>query len=782
MNVIARLAALMLLLTVLTAPTVAQQKRQTPAKPQPKPAAAPTPAPTFDNLLPADSYVIYGEVRDAGQLIRSSAINDLLEPIVKLAGPPKEFRSVVKWLNAHADQAMGSRLLFAAWPARNGLPDAIVAIEFASPEEAAKFVTPLNEFLPTVLPTPVPEASPNTANESKPAAPPKPNFHLERFGSLVVISPRPLIMKQLRPAGSKLLTEDANFRTARNRLNSEPLFAFIDFKMMEKEEQERRKQIEELQQKAAAEQAKQRAAEAAEKKHNPDEPAEPETTNEAEKIAIATGTVVGPVAVLSGESSKEAPKEEPTPDPIAGVLSTLGMSLFGGEANMPEALGLALSYEGDSFDLRGLLIDAPGEKNQLLPFLPHMIAGGAMVPEAANIFPASTELFATMSLDLPQIFVEMSKPPKNEFHISRSKSPFVPGVEPEPPFRALENKLQLSIKDDVLPLLGSEIAVGLPMEGMGIVGLPNPTGPKPKPEANAPDKPAPVESGPVVAISVRDKERLRTLLPKIIDGLGFKGASQFAATERREDTEIVSYVNLFAYAFVGNFLVLSSDAATTRHVVDSYLKGETLASDINFKSYTRWQPRPLHGQFYISSSLMEGYRDWATQPTTPISDQMRSFIARLSTVPQPITYSLSNEGLGPLHEVHVPKNLVALFVAGISGEMNPPPLVQNERMAIGWMYRIAFAEEEYKNKKGGGSYGTIEDLIAADMLPKDEIDKSGYKFELTVGGDKFEVSAVPLEYGKSGTMSLFIDHTRILRGGDRNGASATASDPPLGGH
>jgi len=38
---------------------------------------------------------------------------------------------------------------------------------------------------------------------------------------------------------------------------------------------------------------------------------------------------------------------------------------------------------------------------------------------------------------------------------------------------------------------------------------------------------------------------------------------------------------------------------------------------------------------------------------------------------------------------------------------------------------------------------------------------------------------VPAEYGKSGTLSLFIDHTRVLRGADRGGASAGASDPAI---
>src|SRR6185503_3202148 len=93
--------AVITLLFLITLTATAQQKRQTPPKPQPKAAAAQAPAPTFDTLVPADSYIIYGEVRGVGQFIGSSAINDQLEPIMKLAGPPNEFRAVVKWLNAH---------------------------------------------------------------------------------------------------------------------------------------------------------------------------------------------------------------------------------------------------------------------------------------------------------------------------------------------------------------------------------------------------------------------------------------------------------------------------------------------------------------------------------------------------------------------------------------------------------------------------------------------------------------------------------------------------------
>ena len=759
-------ALVILLLITLTA--TAQQKRQTTPKPQPKPAAAPAPAPTFDTLVPAETYIIYGEVRGAGQLIRSSAINDLLEPVLKLADPPKEFRVIVKWLNSHAEEVMTSRLLVATWPSNRtkDLPE-LIAIEFASAEEATKFSASLNTFLQKVLPPALAEPSPSPDKSltflPEKKEPPPPNFHLQRFGSLVVISPKPWTMKQLKPAGSKLLAEDVNFRAARNRFSSELVFVYLDTKVIERQEEETRKQIE---QQSIEEQKLLQEAQAERAKRGEEEKEE-ET---ADNFTLAEQVVSMPPP--PGEA-----KDEPTgPDPVSMALSGLGSLLFdGGQMKWPDGVAFALSFEGDSFDLRALLVNQNGEKADAIPFMPMLITGPPIASEAPNILPADTELMVSMSLDLPQIYTTMAKPRTREpALISRGNNVEVKQVEPESPFAELEKKLKINIKDDLLPLLGPEVAIRLPMKNMGFIGLPGMAAPA---APTAEEKEQQTKNGPVVAIAVKDKEALRALMPKIIEGLGFKGASALAQTERREDTEIVSYANAFSYAFVGNFLVVSGEPASTRYVVDSYLKHETLSADGQFRNSTRWQPKPQQGQLYISPALMEGYKVWAEQPSTRVSDQTRAFLMKASITAQPITYSLSNEGLGPLHEIHIPKNLVLMAVAGISGETNPPQTVQNERSAMGMMYTIAQAEMAYK--KANGTCATLEQLSASNMFPKEMIEKTGYKFELTVSADKFELSAVPLEYGKSGTLSLFIDQTFTLRGGDRNGAAATASDPPI---
>ena len=769
MRVISRPAVVALLLLFALTHTLAQQKRPAPPKvpsPQsPQPKVAPSPAPTFETLVPAESYTIYGEVRGVGSVIRSSTVTEALEPILKLSGPPKEFKTIVKWLQNHADEVMTSRLLVATWPINQDLPEAIIAIEFASAEEAAKFATPLNAVLTNVVPK-VTETTPKTpgSENTEPTTVSRPGYHLQQAGSLIVLTPKPVTLKKLKPAGSKSLTEDANFRTARNRFSSESVFVFVNVKLIERQEQENRKRSEESQ-KLLAEAARKEEQAAAAQEEEKKEEEEPEPGNEP-RLTVTEEVKDGPATLSVGT--------EIPPEQLLSSLSLIGSAFFSGESKWPDGVGLALSLENDSIDLRALFVNEPGEKSDLVPFLPTLIPGPPIVPESPNILPADSQLVATVSLDLPQIYAAMTKSTAQQMTMDQ-RGTVTETSAIESPFGALEKKLKLNLKDDVLPLLGSEISLRLPITGLDLVGLPK--GPSPVQPA-AKDNEAAADTSPLVLLQLRDKEGVRALMPKIVEALGFKGASSFAQTERKEDTETVSYANLFSYAFVGNFLVLSSDPASVRKLVDSYLKHETLATDPQFRNSTRWQPRPAYGQLYISPALMESYRSWAEQ-TRHISDSTRPFLTRLAAMAQPVTYSLSNEGLGPLHELHIPKNLVLMAVAGISGETNPSPMHQNEQAATNAMYMIGFMQEQYKRNKGAGSYGSLEQLVATNMVPKEMFEGNGYKIDVTVSGDKFEVFAVPVEYGKTGTLSYYMDQTRVLRGADRGGASATSSDPPI---
>src|SRR6185503_10688973 len=105
MKICRTLIVLLLTVTTFAAPLNAQRRDAQPKKP-PAPAVVEV-DPTFDSLLAADSFNVYAEIRGVGGLIRSTAVTDLIEPIIKLGGPPKEFKTMVKWLSSHSDGLAG---------------------------------------------------------------------------------------------------------------------------------------------------------------------------------------------------------------------------------------------------------------------------------------------------------------------------------------------------------------------------------------------------------------------------------------------------------------------------------------------------------------------------------------------------------------------------------------------------------------------------------------------------------------------------------------------------
>jgi hypothetical protein len=474
-------------------------------------------------------------------------------------------------------------------------------------------------------------------------------------------------------------------------------------------------------------------------------------------------------------STKEA-------EEMNGAFYSLYGAFFGGQPNWPEAVAAAIAFEGDAYVVRTLIVEGADNKANAVPFVPQFISGPALVPQAASVFPADTALFVTASLDYPQIYQGMLKAIASA-EDSASKYRRTPAGDaehgqPASPFAIYEKKLGIKIKDDLLPLLGNELALALP-RATPVASESMPNAQPPAEEKSGQKNYRQSEPNPVIAIAIKDKEAVRRLMPTLIESLAFKGANLFAQTEKRDETEITSYANVLSYAFVGDFLVLSPDAAATRHVIDSYLSHQTLSSDNHFRNSTRWQARQVLGAVYVAPDMIERYYPLAGSLGAPPNDKMRDFLYQLSPIIDPVTYSLSNDGLGPLHELHVPKNLLMLMIAAMSNQTTQVPLVTNEAIAVSMMRTVVSAEATFQATEGAGRYGTLDELLSAGLISKEVLQKYGYKIEVTTSANRFEAIAVPIEYGKTGRLSYFVDESGVIRGGDHGGGAATISDKEI---
>jgi len=88
---------------------------------------------------------------------------------------------------------------------------------------------------------------------------------------------------------------------------------------------------------------------------------------------------------------------------------------------------------------------------------------------------------------------------------------------------------------------------------------------------------------------------------------------------------------------------------------------------------------------------------------------------------------------------------------------------------------------------GNGNYGTLQQLAASAIfyVPFDGGAFEGYEHDLTLSpanppvSPTFRFTLTPQVYGVTGFKSYYIDQTGVLRGADKNGAPADASDPPV---
>jgi hypothetical protein len=458
-------------------------------------------------------------------------------------------------------------------------------------------------------------------------------------------------------------------------------------------------------------------------------------------------------------------------------MSTLSYSLFGGvfvgQPKWPDAVAAALSFEGDSYVLRALVLSSAENKAVAVPFLPQLVSGPALVPASPAVLPSDADLFVSASLEYPQVYDGLLKSIAGLNERARDYS--VQTVNDAPavsPFAEFEKKLGLKIKDDILPLLGNEVAVALVPKS----AADNSANPAATPAADTQPKVKPSDPDPIIALSVKDKEAVRRLIPKLVEAMGLKGANLIAQTERQDDTETTTYADMFSYAFVNDFLMLSPNAAAVKSAVASYLAGETLSSNSYFRNATRWQSRQVQAQVYVAPGLVQRY---GLGSAKPLNEKTAELLAHVNLPIEPLTYSLSNEGSGPLHELHVPKNLLLLTLASIANDAKTGSVNGNEAAAVSQLRMLVAAEDEYAAGKKDGHYGSLDELVQAELMSKEPLDRFGYKIELTLSGNKFQATAVPIEYGKSGNLSYFVDESGVLRGADHSGGPATIADPPI---
>jgi hypothetical protein len=481
----------------------------------------------------------------------------------------------------------------------------------------------------------------------------------------------------------------------------------------------------------------------------------------------------------------------PPPAPTEEELAVQGLggvlrNLWSGIPRIPGAVALGCRLERGAFVMRLAVENTPDGTIALIPFLPNIVSGPPVTADAASVAPADSELFFAASLDWTQIYNSTlgaaSVNPAMFGSWGNETEAAAKGERPptaEQSIAAVEKLFGFKFKEDLLPALGNEVAFSMPLDTAsfgfrtrGLVEF------EKKEEQEWREKDA--EPGFIYIASLNNPDKIREILPRVLVVLGFSSIGEAARpTEKREGFEIRAAGSL-SYTIINNFLVLG-ELKAVRHCIDSYDKRETLAASNSYRDATSWQAKQKLVHLFVSDTIMRSVVEETKKRSGSSNDPVvRAMLTQLETVqPEPASYEATNEGDVVIHEMRLPLSLIRSYAIAMGVGVKDAPVINGEMMAIYTLARIESAEATFKDEKKKERYGTLEELVVEELLEKNFVEHLEYTFELNAASDKFEVTATPKTYGKTGRRSFYLDQTGRMRGADRKGQHATADDPPV---
>jgi hypothetical protein len=219
---------------------------------------------SVEELLSSDGFGVYVEVRRVGMLARTEELKTAVGALQLFGEEVEPATDLYAFISDNAEKLSEARAVMAFMPTRGGLPQAFLALELPSPEEAAAFepkfreyigekVQPLTDelFNPRAAQKASAEKQQAGANgqgaksDSKAQNRPQSNaqvngqngeqtagasgYAFRRVGRLLLTANEPFTLKQIRgEEGTNSLAENVRFQSARTRLASDSLFVYVD--------------------------------------------------------------------------------------------------------------------------------------------------------------------------------------------------------------------------------------------------------------------------------------------------------------------------------------------------------------------------------------------------------------------------------------------------------------------------------------------------------------------------------------------------------------------------
>jgi Protein of unknown function (DUF3352) len=349
----------------------------------------------------------------------------------------------------------------------------------------------------------------------------------------------------------------------------------------------------------------------------------------------------------------------------AGALAALN--------SKPYAIAIGGSLEGDSVMLRALLLYTTGQNAGPLAGLFSSIASQAGLgqPVGASFAAPDADLFVDVMIDweklyeaIGSVFSTIAGAQSNEASQSGAQGPDL--------FAMAEASLGFSIKNDLLPTLGNEVAVSL-------AGFDRFFGPASRPMSNGQKAAQPLPRF-MLMIALKDPARFEKLVSRFINKSG--GASaQLSRVPYRGAT--VSYNKDVAYAISGGFFMIGGSRNDIYRALDARALGNSLATTAEFRASVG-TPRQAMMQAYLSPGVSNKIYETISADIVKSNAELKDYVRRAAQARSAIGLTMAIDPEGISMEMRVPTNLTFMALAAMAtGKSAPYPITSTPASGIG---------------------------------------------------------------------------------------------------
>jgi hypothetical protein len=349
----------------------------------------------------------------------------------------------------------------------------------------------------------------------------------------------------------------------------------------------------------------------------------------------------------------------------AGALAALN--------SKPYAIAVGGSLEGDSVMLRALLLFNTDQSAGPLAGLFSSVASQAGMgrPVGASFAATDADLFVDVMIDWEKLYEAIGSV-FSAIAGAQSNEASQSGVAQSPDLFAMaEASLGFSIKNDLLPTLGNEVAISLS-------GFDRFFGPASRPVSNA-GKAAPLPRF-MLMVALKDPAKFEKLIGRIISTPG-RASAQLARVPYRGAT--VTYNKDVAYAISGGFFIIGGSRNDICRALDARALGNSLASTPEFRASVGSSGQAMM-QAYLSPGVAHKIYELIYAEVVKSNAELKDYVGKTAQPRSAIGLTMASDPDGLSMEMRVPTNLAFMAIAAMaSGKPASYPITSAPSSGIG---------------------------------------------------------------------------------------------------